>query len=244
MRHLIGLSVLALLSCDRPAPTIPGPKVPLARRQDAPRGVRVSGVIRLKGEKPAPKMVNVPQVYQKLCGCTELDPGDLVVGKDAGVRWAYVEIPGPLKSFEPAEAKIVQKQGLYTPRVSVVAEKTKVTFENGDGETHNVHLATEDLRESIFNVITQSETSHEARIERTGRFQLLCDIHSWMRGWVVVTGNPWHALSGADGRFEIEGVTPGAHEIRVWHERLGEKKVEFEAIEGKPVDLLIELEAR
>lgn len=205
--------------------------------------VTVKGVIRLKGERPVPKLLNVPQPYQKMCECEKIDPGDLVVGPSKGIQYAYIEIKGDLKNFEPAEARVVQKRGVYTPRMIAVGEKTNVKFENADGETHNVHLCTEDLTESIFNVITSPmKEAHEAKIERLGRFKMICDIHSWMKGWVIVTQNPWNAVSGADGEFEIANVTPGKHEFVVWHERLGEVTVTLDVSQGK--DLVIELEAK
>jgi len=212
--------------------------------QPQPKGVTVKGVVRLKGERPAVKLLNVPQAYQKMCECEKIDPGDLVVGPSKGIQFAYVEIKSDLKSFEPKDARVVQKRGVYIPRLIVVGEKTNVRFENADGETHNVHLCTEDFSESIFNVITSPlKEAHEAKIERLGRFKVICDIHSWMKGWVIVTQNPWNAVSGADGEFEITNVTPGKHELVVWHERLGEKKVEV-TVEDKSVDLVIELEAK
>lgn len=209
------------------------------------KGVTVKGVVRLKGERPAPKLVNVPAPYQKMCECEKIDPGDLVLGPTKGIQFATVEIKSDQKTFELPQARVVQKRGIYAPRVIAVSPKTNVMFENADGETHNVHLCTEDLNESIFNVITSPmKEAHEAKIDRLGRFRLLCDIHSWMKGWVIVTENPWNAVTGADGEFEIADVKPGKHELTVWHERLGEKKISFEVSADRPSTLVIELESK
>jgi hypothetical protein len=43
-----------------------------------------------------------------------------------------------------------------------------------------------------------------------------------------VTDNPFHARTGEDGRFEIQGVPPGTWTLRVWHERLGEHTFRIE----------------
>jgi hypothetical protein len=40
-----------------------------------------------------------------------------------------------------------------------------------------------------------------------------------MRGYLYVT-DELAAVSGADGRFRLEGVPAGTHELRIWHEAL------------------------
>jgi len=47
-----------------------------------------------------------------------------------------------------------------------------------------------------------------------------------------VTENPFHAKTEEDGRFEIRGVPPGIWSLRVWHERLGERKVVIDVRRG------------
>ena len=53
--------------------------------------------------------------------------------------------------------------------------------------------------------------------------QLKCDIHPWMETWVYVSDNSLFAVTGADGKFSIEGVPAGSYEIEVWHPHLGKK---------------------
>ena len=48
-----------------------------------------------------------------------------------------------------------------------------------------------------------------------------CDIHPWMGSWVLVHDTPFQSLTGADGRFAIQGLPAGTYEIEAWHERLG-----------------------
>ncbi|MBM4183337.1 MAG: carboxypeptidase regulatory-like domain-containing protein [Gemmatimonadetes bacterium] len=38
-----------------------------------------------------------------------------------------------------------------------------------------------------------------------------------MRGAILVTENPFHAVVAADGTFRITGIPPGEHTGAVWH---------------------------
>src|SRR5439155_1651033 len=51
--------------------------------------------------------------------------------------------------------------------------------------------------------------------------RVTCDLHSWMRGWVVVAEHPFYALTGGAGEFELRGLPPGRYTLKVWQERLG-----------------------
>jgi hypothetical protein len=49
-----------------------------------------------------------------------------------------------------------------------------------------------------------------------------CDRHSWMSGYAWVFDNPFHAVTKADGTYEIKGIPAGADvEVVYWHESMG-----------------------
>ncbi len=41
----------------------------------------------------------------------------------------------------------------------------------------------------------------------------------WSRAFLAVFDHPYHAVTGPDGMFSLDGVPPGTHTLRVWHER-------------------------
>ena len=59
--------------------------------------------------------------------------------------------------------------------------------------------------------------------------KVIADVHPWMGAWIAVLPHPWFAVSGADGRYAIDAVPPGRHELVLRHPRLGEQRT---AIEG------------
>jgi hypothetical protein len=48
-----------------------------------------------------------------------------------------------------------------------------------------------------------------------------CDLHSWMRAWVVVADHAFYALTTDSGEFTLPPVPPGKYVLRLWHETLG-----------------------
>jgi hypothetical protein len=65
-----------------------------------------------------------------------------------------------------------------------------------------------------------------------------CNQHPWMRMFVNVVKNPFYAVSGSDGKFEIKGLPPGDYTIVFVHEKFGEQqqKVTLAAKDSKAVD--------
>ena len=51
--------------------------------------------------------------------------------------------------------------------------------------------------------------------------ELHCDIHPWMKGWLMVFDHPFFTTTGPDGSFEIEGRSGGNQNLVVWHEKMG-----------------------
>jgi hypothetical protein len=63
-----------------------------------------------------------------------------------------------------------------------------------------------------------------------------CDIHPWMNAWIGVFDNPFFAVTGPDGSFQIPRVPAGHYKIAAWHERYGETQQEITVEDGKSVE--------
>ena len=48
-----------------------------------------------------------------------------------------------------------------------------------------------------------------------------CNIHGWMHAFIGVVDNPYFAVTGDDGTFELKNVPPGEYTIEAWQEELG-----------------------
>jgi hypothetical protein len=59
---------------------------------------------------------------------------------------------------------------------------------------------------------------------RPGLLELRCDIHPWTRAWIRVFDQPYFAEVEDDGRFTIDSIPPGEHELVIWHPVAGRRE--------------------
>jgi high-affinity iron transporter len=115
-----------------------------------------------------------------------------------------------------ASVALVNQRGLqFEPRVQAIQVGQSVRFTNDDNETHNVHILTPGVP---FNQSMARGRTVEYVAEKPGLLRLVCDIHSHMRGYVLVSPTPYFAVCRADGRFRLDDVPDGAYRLNVWHE--------------------------
>src|SRR5262245_22681827 len=114
-----------------------------------------------------------------------------------------------------------QRDREFVPHVQAMTLGDSVIFRNSDGEAHNVNSQSGCC--SFNFMISPADasgpgTSGPFKPEKPDVLRLLCNIHSQMRGFVVVCPNSMHALTDAQGGFRIEGVPDGPYKLVVWHE--------------------------
>ena len=115
-----------------------------------------------------------------------------------------------------ALALTVKQQGLqFEPRVQVARVGQPIEFTNRDGEPHNVHSTTPGVS---FSWSMAPNTTQKYTPDQPGLIRLVCDIHSHMRGYVVVAGSPWVQVCRPGGTFEFADVPAGRYTLNVWHE--------------------------
>ena len=59
--------------------------------------------------------------------------------------------------------------------------------------------------------------------EHAETVRVVCDVHSWMKAWIIVTEHPYYAITDQEGQFRLENVPEGNYRIKAWHEELGEQ---------------------
>ena len=184
-------------------------------------GGTVKGTVRLAGAPVKAKKIPVT-IDQYICG-KEKETEDLILSPDNGIRYAVVSLqtppPGAKWNAPPPPAQIDQKQCMFVPRVVVVPAGGTVEFLNSDRLLHNVKSFSK--ANAPFNKAHPKARTISIVFKDPEIIRIECDLHSWMRTWVVVAGHPFYAVTNDRGEFTLDNVPPGKYTLQIWQESLG-----------------------
>ena len=129
------------------------------------------------------------------------------------------------KGFIPTDAaKLDQKGCLYFPHILPLMAGQELVISNSDDADHNVHSMAE--VNSNFNdpqAAGGAELTYKFN-EPEEPFYIKCDVHPWMKTWVLVSNNPYFAVTDSEGNYSIENIPPGEYEVIAWQEKFKMKK--------------------
>ena len=168
----------------------------------------IKGTVRLAGGSVEVKKLKVT-VDQAVCGTTK-DAEDVVVSPDMGLRNVVVSLvtPPPDAKWSVAPAvQMDQKQCVFIPRVIVVPVGGTAEFLNNDRLLHNLHSVSTD--NPPFNRTQPKARTISIGFRRPEIVRIDCDLHPWMRAWVVVAEHPYYAVTNERGEFALENVPAG-----------------------------------
>lgn len=196
---------------------------PASRLGADPTG-SVRGIVKV-ARPPAPPAPLPVTIRQEHCGTT-VPSDELVVGPGGVLANAVVWIEGPAAPppgrLAPVELALDQRGCRFTPHVATATTGATLALSSHDSFLHNVHAVLGGR--SLFNVaIPVAGLVIRKPLRAAGHVTIGCDVHPWMAAHVHVFAHPWHAVTGADGSFQLPHVPPGTWALKLWHERLGDR---------------------
>ena len=204
-------------------------------------GGTIKGKVTYGGRVPTRTIL--PTKDQEVCGQMREEP-EVTVGPDGGVQNAIVYLVGVEQGKGwPAEAEepvLDNKDCRFQPYVQAIPSGT-LGVHNSDPILHNTHGFYG--RRTAFNIALPNQgQTIDVDLPRSGQVRIECDAHGWMLGWVYVVDNPYYAVTGEDGTFEIIDVPPGEYTLVGNQEYTGPVEVEVAVEAGGTVEAAIELE--
>jgi hypothetical protein len=110
----------------------------------------------------------------------------------------------------------------------------KLKILNSDPIGHNTNIsATGKANQFNQTIAANGYALYEPGGEAVEPFAVSCSIHPWMAARMIVRQNPYFAVTGPDGTFEIPHVPTGVDlEFRVWQEKC--RFVPAATVDGTP----------
>jgi hypothetical protein len=165
---------------------------------------------------------------------------EVVVGSGGELANVLVYIKNAPAGATTSTPAVIDQHGCqYRPHVQAVEVNQPIQIKNSDATLHNIHAMP--VVNSAFNegqpVQGMVSTKKFDKPEITP-FKIKCDVHGWMKSYMVVLPHPYHGVSGMDGKFTIGNLPPGSYTITAWHEKYGtqEQNITVGAKEAKTVD--------
>lgn len=198
-------------------------------------GGSVSGIVTYQGIPPSGMKKSVG-LDVETCG-KQVPSEDLVIGKKGGIKNVVVFLKGPVagaRGFSGPEGGFVidQKNCRFEPHVVIVPAGKSLEVLNSDGILHNFHTYSLSNR-PINRAQPSSLPKMTLSFDRPEIFEVRCDVHDWMRAWIVVAEHPYYVLTDEEGRFQLTDVPAGDYTLSLWHEALGRQSRRIVVREGE-----------
>jgi plastocyanin len=160
----------------------------------------------------------VPAAAEETGGTIAGDVATRLPKQRAGVVVHLDKVAGTFRP--PAKPATMDQKGMkFIPHVLAVQKGTTVVFRNSDAVRHNVFTPDD----GKYNLGTWGQgESKPHTFNETGVVRQLCNVHPEMSAVIVVLDNPYFAVTGDDGKFEIKNVPPGTYTLKTWGEKLAE----------------------
>jgi plastocyanin len=204
----------------------------------------VNGTIKFEGTPPKQKPIDMAK--EPVCQKEHNPPAT-----------TQVVVPGPNNTLEnvvvyvseglpagktypvPSEPVVYDQHGcMYSPHVVAIQVNQDFKVTNSDPVSHNIHPLAKINREWNKSQPPGSGPINEKFDKPEISIPVKCNIHPWMRGYIAVVDNPYHAVSGENGKFTIKDLPPGTYTLTAWQEGWGKQtqQVTITGNETKTVD--------
>lgn len=187
----------------------------------------LTGKFVFAGPRPEPTKLDVNK-DQEVCGKHNLINEELLVGPDGGIENVVIYVRSKDVKIHPDVAKFAQSKPKcdnngcrFQPHILGVLVSQTCELHNSDSVAHNVNC--QPLGDAGINPLIPPMGTIEHKFGRAQTIPtpITCNIHPWMKGYILPRDNPYFAITKPDGTFEIANLPSGELEFQAWHEKKG-----------------------
>ena len=189
----------------------------------------LKGHVKYDGKPPKKKRLRMDA--DPVCGSSHSGPvysENFKMAKDGSIAEAlvylkYVSYDGGV----PSEPAVLDQKGcIYMPHVFGMVAGQELLIKNSDATLHNIHSMPKVNKEFNFampKVVKEKKSTFS--LSEPDPFYIKCDVHPWMKSWVLVSDHPFFAVTDENGNFSIEGIPAGTYEVVCWQEKFGKRTI-------------------
>jgi plastocyanin len=142
-------------------------------------------------------------------------------------------------AISPAPGKIVQKNKMFNPKVTVIQTGTKVNFPNEDTVRHHVYSFSPAKKFELK--LYSGVPTDPVLFDQAGLVTLGCNIHDSMVGYIYVVDTPFFVKTDDQGKAMIK-LSDGQYSYQAWLPGQNKPGTEQKVnIEGAATELKIAL---
>ena len=189
----------------------------------------LKGHVKYDGKPPKKKRLRMDA--DPVCGSSHSGPvysENFKMAKDGSMAEALVYLKDV--SYDggvPSEPAVLDQKGcIYMPHVFGMGAGQELLIKNSDATLHNIHSMPKVNKEFNFampKVVKEKKSTFS--LSEPDPFYIKCDVHPWMKSWVLVSDHPFFAVTDENGNFSIEGIPAGTYEVVCWQEKFGKRTI-------------------
>lgn len=132
-------------------------------------------------------------------------------------RGQAVDIHPDYAELATKPVELDNKNCTFVPHITLLRTNQPLIVKNSDPVGHNTNLA------NHFNEVIGAgeQTPKTITTAAATPIPVSCNIHAFMKGYVIALDHPYMAASNEKGEFEIKNVPVGTRSFTFWHEAPG-----------------------
>lgn len=186
--------------------------IPVAAQQTGDLKIRFE----YGGDPPTPGEVDVNKDVE-FCGRNKIFNERLLVNKDnKGIKNVIVYVytgrgGSELEDVKPANNThtLANENCRFEPHIVIAQTGDTLKVTNPDMVGHNANLGFFNNNQQNFTIAAGQEKSVLLVKDEPAPIPVECNIHPWMKGYIVVLDHPFAAASDENGELTIKGLPAG-----------------------------------
>jgi hypothetical protein len=186
----------------------------------------IKGRFVFEGTAPAPGVLPTGGKDAPTCNPNGIPDESLVVDPNGGIRDVLIfarkvsRVNDEYASAAGEPTEFDQKNCMFLSHVKPVLVGQPVLLKNSEASVgHNTSISPPGDRAANPLIPPGSEDTYKFGRAQNVPVAVTCSIHPWMKAYIIPRDNPYFAVTGPDGQFEIKDVPAGEEvEFQVWQE--------------------------